>query len=156
MTDQARRAAPDPATISVTQKVTQNVTLDLLDTAGDAMPVEAELRYEPDDPYAVTVAFLSGPDEVCWTFARDVLIDGVDRPTGDGDVHVRPCLDSHGHSVVIVELLSPHGVALVQARTRDLRPFINEMTAAVPAGAELLQVDVDAALAAIFVTTSGQ
>ena len=39
--------------------------------------------------------------EVCWTFARELLLDGQYEPTGDGDVHVWPCLSPRGDAVVI-------------------------------------------------------
>ena len=55
-----------------------------------------------------------------WTFGRELLSDGLYEPSGDGDVHVWPCLDSDGRAVVIIELCSPDGEALVQARTSDL------------------------------------
>ena len=71
-----------------------------------------------------------------WTFARDLLLDGLYEPTGDGDVHVWPCLDSDGHAVVIIELCSPDGEALVQMRTGELSAFNERVTKAVPAGEE--------------------
>ena len=64
--------------------------------------------------------------EVRWTFGRDLLIGGLYEPTGDGDVHVWPCLDTDAHSVVMIELCSPDGEALVQARTSDITAFVTE------------------------------
>ena len=130
--------------------VTQTVTLELIDATGSATPLETEFSYDPRDPFAVSATFLTVAGQVRWTFGRDLLIGGLYEPTGDGDVHVWPCLDNDAHSVIIIELCSPDGEALVQARSADMTAFVERMTAAVATGAEAAQLDVDAAIAAIF------
>lgn len=130
--------------------VTQTVTLELIDPTGAVTPIDAELHYDPRDPYAVTTVFRTGTSTVRWTFGRDLLCEGMYEPSGDGDVHVWPCLDSDGRAVVIIELCSPDGEALVQARTGDLSGFVERMSKAVEPGAESGHVDVDAAINAIF------
>ncbi len=130
--------------------VAQPVRLELIDSSGAATPIEAELRYDASDPFAVTTVFMTGHSEVTWTFGRELLTDGLYEPSGDGDVHVWPCLDSLGHAVVIIELCSPDGEALVQARTGDLRRFVDQMTRLVKPGTESDLLHVDAAIAAIF------
>ncbi|HET7356888.1 MAG TPA: SsgA family sporulation/cell division regulator [Nocardioidaceae bacterium] len=130
--------------------VTQSVRLELIDPNGAATPIEAQLSYDPQDPYAVTALFQTGRAEVAWTFGRDLLCQGIYEPSGDGDVHVWPCLDADGHAVVIIELSSPDGEALVQTRTGDLRAFVDRMCGAVKPGTESSHLDVDATIAAIF------
>ncbi|HET7735071.1 MAG TPA: SsgA family sporulation/cell division regulator [Nocardioidaceae bacterium] len=130
--------------------VTQSLTLELIDATGAATPMQADLTYDPRDPYAVTAVFMTGAGNVRWTFGRDLLVDGLYEPTGDGDVHVWPCLDADGHAVVIIELCSPDGEALVQARTGDLTTFVERMTTLVAPGTESDMMDVDATIAAIF------
>ncbi|MGN6132224.1 MAG: SsgA family sporulation/cell division regulator [Nocardioidaceae bacterium] len=129
--------------------VTQTVTLELIDSTGAATPINAELRYDARDPYAVTTVFMTGTTQVRWTFGRELLTDGLYEPAGDGDVHVWPCLDNEGHAVVIIELCSPDGEALVQARTGDLSVFVEKMNHAVAPGSESSLIDVDAAIEAI-------
>ncbi|HSE08234.1 MAG TPA: SsgA family sporulation/cell division regulator [Nocardioidaceae bacterium] len=129
--------------------VSQGVTLELIDSTGAATPLEAELQYDPRDPYAVTTVFMTGRSQVRWTFGRDLLASGLYEPSGDGDVHVWPCLDADGHAVVIIELCSPDGEALVQAKTGDLSAFVERMTKAVAPGNESALLDVDSAIAAI-------
>jgi hypothetical protein len=129
--------------------VTQPIVLELIDPTGAATPIEAELQYDPRDPYAVTTVFMTGASQVRWTFGRDLLREGLYEPCGDGDVHVWPCLDSHGHAVVIIELCSPDGEALVQAKTGDLTNFVERMTKAVEPGTESALTDVDGAITAI-------
>jgi hypothetical protein len=130
--------------------VSQPVALDLIDVTGAATPLQAELHYDPLDPYAVTAVFLTGAGQVRWTFGRDLLVEGLHQPAGDGDVHVWPCLDHDGHAVAIIELCSPDGEALVQAHTSDLLSFIERTTKAVPRGGESAHLDIDAMIAAIF------
>ena len=138
------------ATGRATTAVTRVITLELVDSTGAATPLETEFRYDPRDPFAVHATFLTVAGQVRWTFGRDLLIGGLYEPTGDGDVHVWPCLDNQAHSVVIIELCSPDGEALVQARTVDLSAFVDQMVAAVPQGDEHAHLDVDAAISAIF------
>jgi hypothetical protein len=135
---------------TATSRVTQNVTLELIDASGTATPMQAELTYNPSDPYAVTAVFMTGAGNVSWTFGRDLLVEGVYEPAGDGDVHVWPCLDADGHAVVIIELCSPDGEALVQARTGDLTTFVERMTSVVAPGNESSFLDLDGTIAAIF------
>ncbi len=131
-----------------TETISAMLTLELIDADGTTTPLETELSYNPSDPLAVTAAFLTVAGRVEWTFGRDLLIGGLYEPTGDGDVHVWPCLDNDARSVVIVELCSPDGEALVQARASDMTSFVERMTAAVAPGEE--RIDVEGALAQIF------
>ena len=130
--------------------VTQPVTVELVGPTGGVTPVRSELHYDPRDPYAMTAVFMAGESQVKWTFGGDLLRHGLNEPTGDGDVHVWPCLDADGRAVVIIELCSPDGDALVQARTDELSTFVERMNKAVEPGSESALVDIDATIAAIF------
>ena len=79
-----------------TVQVTESVSLDCVDGAGQAMTLPGELGYTSADPYAVTTTFQTAGGNVVWTFARDLLVRGLTAPAGDGDVHVWPCLDAAG------------------------------------------------------------
>jgi hypothetical protein len=105
----------------------------------------AEFVYDPADPCAVTMVLQTITGPVHWTFARDLLVDGQYEPSGDGDVHVWPCLSSCGEAVVIVELCSPGGETLLQFPSRAVQEFVYSSVEAVPVGAE--EIDVDAWLA---------
>lgn len=129
--------------------VTQSLHLELIDATGAATPMQADLRYDARDPYAVTAVFLTAAGNVRWTFGRDLLISGIYEPTGDGDVHIWPCLDANGDSVVIIELCSPDGEALVQARTSELATFVTRITRLVAPGTESDLMDLDATIEAI-------
>jgi hypothetical protein len=129
--------------------VAQQLVVALRAVDGSTLPVDAALGYDPTDPFAVTVTFHPDDLPVAWTFARCLLTDGLVEPTGDGDVHVWPCLDDEGLAIITVELCSPHGDALVEMPAADVVAFTDRMHAVVAEGDESAHQDVDALLAAI-------
>ena len=132
------------------QAITEQMRLEFVDTEGLSTPLDAEFEYDPADPFAVSILFSDEPTPVRWTFARELLIEGFYEPTGDGDVHVWPCLSPEGSAVVILELSSPSGEVLVQVQSKMLSAFIDKMVATVPQGAEETLVDLDAEIAKLF------
>ncbi len=135
---------------SAPMAVTRSVQIELIDARGQGCWLAAELVYDAHDPFAVTATFHSGASPVTWTFARELLIEGLREPSGDGDVHVWPCLDPDGGPVTIIELNSPAGEALIQVSSYDVSAFVRDMTQLVPLGTESNLVDVDAMIEAIF------
>jgi hypothetical protein len=115
------------------------------------MPVEAELRYDPADPYAVAVAFQSYDTEVLWVFGRDLLLRGISEPTGDGDVQVFPSLDDDGRAEIGLVLRSPGGQTLMKVPGRDVMDFLAHSARSVWPGTEGDHVSADRAIAAILV-----
>ncbi|MBA3311305.1 MAG: SsgA family sporulation/cell division regulator [Nocardioidaceae bacterium] len=127
--------------------VTHDLTLELIDASGTATPLAAKLRYDNSDPYAISASFNTGDIAVQWVFSRALLAAGVYEPTGDGDVHVWPCLDARGRSVTIIELSSPDGEALMQARSDEVCVFLRRTEDLVPSGSEGTHVDIDDVIA---------
>ena len=63
--------------------VEREVEVRLVLSAERSVPVPARLAYRTDDPYAVQVVFHVGSElPVNWTFARELLVEGVFRATG--------------------------------------------------------------------------
>ena len=129
--------------------VAVDLTLECVDAAGRHHQIDTVLAYRRTDPYAVTMTFLTGDGDLTWTFGRDLLVHGVDRPVGDGDVHVAPAISQVGRAVVDVELSSPDGHLVLQARTTELVEFVERTTSLVPSGEESGHLDVDALIAQI-------
>jgi hypothetical protein len=98
--------------------------------------LEGELVFDLADPYAVAMHLEGRSGTVVWTFARELLSEGLYEPVGNGDVQVWPCLSNTGHAVVIIELSSPDGMALLQAPSRTVRDFVVSTEAVVPVGEE--------------------
>ena len=104
-----------------------------------SLPVRASLHYDVQDPYAVTVAFHTGSggngDVVHWTFARQLLTDGVSAPVGQGDVQVWASA-SCGLPVVCLSLSSPSGKALFEVPLPEPVDFLGQTcTSPCPTGA---------------------
>ena len=131
------------------QIVSETIELDFVDPEGEAASLEAELVFDPADPFAITMVFQAGEQEVLWTFGRELLLEGRYEPTGDGDVQVWPCLSSEGNAVIIVELRSPEGEVLVQTSARNVDHFLGAMLASVAVGQESTFVDFDDELISI-------
>jgi hypothetical protein len=126
-----------------------NVPMRLVTGSGD-VPISAELQYSTRDPFAVRATFCrKGYSPVVWTFARDLLLVGVARPTGLGDVQVFP-----EESAVMLHLTSPEGTARLAASPAELRQFVSRMLSLVPSGGEAAFFDIDAELAALAPTIS--
>lgn len=123
--------------------VSRTLALELIDATGEASRLDGELEYTSSDPFAVVAVFRTSRSPIRWVFARDLLAEGLFGPAGDGDVHVWPCLDTRGHAVVLIELTSPDGEALLQASSRDVSEFLQHTFELVPRGAEEIQLDVD-------------
>jgi hypothetical protein len=131
--------------------VMSELQLRLVVPGAASLPVRADLAYDITDPYAVQVSFHTGSgagggDVVQWTFARQLLSDGVSVPAGEGDVQVWPS-SGDGASVVCLSLSSPSGRALFEVPLGDLVEFLGRTYQAVPTGGESDHVDVDAELA---------
>ncbi|MEU9402332.1 SsgA family sporulation/cell division regulator [Streptomyces sp. NPDC048242] len=126
--------------------VERELELKLILSPERSIPVPARLSYRSDDPYAIHVTFHINSDfPVNWTFARELLVEGVFRPCGNGDVRVWPT-KVNGRSVVLMALSSPDGDALLEAPTPPVSAWLERTLRVVPPGAEAEQLGIDAAL----------
>lgn len=105
--------------------------------------IPVELRYETCDPYAVRLTFhLPGDAPVTWAFGRELLVDGVGRPCGDGDVHVAPA-DPEGFGEVLIRLQVGCDQALFRSGTAPLVAFLDRTDKLVPLGQERSLADFE-------------
>ncbi|MEU3838900.1 SsgA family sporulation/cell division regulator [Streptomyces sp. NPDC028635] len=126
--------------------VERELELRLILSPERAVPVPARLAYRTDDPYAVHITFHINSDHpVYWTFARELLVEGVFRPCGHGDVRVWPT-KTDGHSVVLMALSSPDGDALLEAPAAQVSAWLERTLRVVPPGSESEQLGIDDAL----------
>lgn len=135
-----------PSTVEV------ETSLHLVPPDAAVLPVRASLRYEPSDPYAVHVRFHPdgpGTEPVNWTFARDLLVTGIDEAAGIGDVRVWPWTTPRG-DVVALALSSPDGNALFEVPRGVLVRFLRRTFAVVARGRESQYLDIDGALLRLF------
>ncbi|MFI5965301.1 SsgA family sporulation/cell division regulator [Streptomyces asoensis] len=127
--------------------VERELELNLILSPERSVPVPARLGYRSDDPFAVHVAFhIDSEHPVDWTFARELLVEGVFRPCGHGDVRVWPT-KVEGRSVVLMALSSPDGDALLEAPAAQLSAWLERTLRVVPPGTEAGQLGIDDGLA---------
>ncbi|MEV0171589.1 SsgA family sporulation/cell division regulator [Streptomyces sp. NPDC050803] len=127
--------------------IEQPVEARLVAAAPRMQSIPATLHYDRSDPFAVRMTFpapatLEGV-EVCWTFSRELLTEGLTESVGHGDVRVRP----YGYDRTVLEFHAPEGTAVVHVRTGEMRRFLDATSALVPVGLEHLQLDLDHDLA---------
>ncbi|MCX5200915.1 SsgA family sporulation/cell division regulator [Streptomyces sp. NBC_00237] len=133
--------------------VERELELNLVLSPERTIPVPARLMYRTSDPYAVHVTFHIGSDyPVNWTFARELLVDGVFRPCGHGDVRIWPT-KVDGRSVVCLALTSPEGDALLEASSPVVSAWLERTLNVVPLGSERGQLGLDDALAELLATS---
>ncbi|CAM5500032.1 SsgA family sporulation/cell division regulator OS=Streptomyces aurantiogriseus OX=66870 GN=GCM10010251_04910 PE=3 SV=1 [Streptomyces aurantiogriseus] len=108
--------------------------------------IPVELGYETCDPYAVRLTFhLPGDAPVTWAFGRELLIDGVGRPCGEGDVRVAP-LDPGSLGEVLIRLQVGGDQAVFRSSAAPLVAFLDRTDKLVPLGQEGALADFDAHL----------
>ncbi|WP_028813149.1 SsgA family sporulation/cell division regulator [Streptomyces flavidovirens] len=135
--------------------VERELELDLVLSPERSIPVPARLVYRTDDPYAVHIIFHIGSDSpVHWTFARELLVEGVFRPCGNGDVRIWPARTG-SRSVVCVGLTSPDGDALLEAPSPAVSAWLERTLRAVPPGTESGWLGLDEALAELLAPSPG-
>ncbi|MFJ4922186.1 SsgA family sporulation/cell division regulator [Streptomyces sp. NPDC088725] len=126
--------------------VERELELNLVLSPERSIPVPARLSYRTDDPYAVHIAFhICSDTPVDWTFARDLIIEGVFRPCGHGDVRIWPTKVG-GRNVLCVALSSPEGDALLEMSSAIVSAWVERTLRIVPPGTETERLGLDDAL----------
>ncbi|WP_055477542.1 SsgA family sporulation/cell division regulator [Sphaerimonospora mesophila] len=112
--------------------------------------IPVTLAYTGADPHAVTLTFLrdSGEPTVTYRFARELLEDGLARPSGVGDVQVRPH-ETAGHLLVLTLRQEDAYPFEVLAYREHVTEFLDLAGLIVPSDAELASVDMDTEIAAL-------
>lgn len=131
----------NPAPSSVTRHVEMRILLE----SGRARPMPCTLGFSVESPYAVTATFHSVEGDVSWVFARELLILGVDQPTGEGDIRVKP-VRVDNTTWVQLELISPSGQAVLQGTREDVTEFVEASVELLPVGSEWQHLNFDAGL----------
>jgi hypothetical protein len=132
---------------------TITTTLPLIVSTGTGeAELDAELRYDPSDPFAVSLAIgVECGDPVIWTFARDLLSAGIGSPQGTGDITIEPdyATDLDTDERMLRITLATDCLATMLTPAAKVVEFLVETFTIVPTGAELDRVDFDAEIAAL-------
>ncbi|MFZ3569344.1 SsgA family sporulation/cell division regulator [Streptomyces sp. BH097] len=134
------------------QAVQAEVMMSFLVSEELSFRIPVELRYESTDPYAVRLTFhLPGDAPVTWAFGRELLVDGVNGATGEGDVQVTP-VERVGGAVgempgeVHIRLQVGADQALFRAGVAPLVAFLDRTDKLVPLGQEESGADFESDL----------
>jgi len=139
----------DPGNADSESEICQELRVSLILSPERSIPVPARFSYRADDPYAVRVTFHLDQDApVTWVFARELLVEGVFRACGQGDVRIWPTRVG-GRNVICLALSSPAGDALLEAPAGSVSVWLERSLRRVPPGREDAGLDVDGALAAL-------
>ncbi|NGY66479.1 SsgA family sporulation/cell division regulator [Lentzea sp. NEAU-D13] len=123
-------------------RVASRTVFDFVRPSGTTAPVETELIYQADDPFAVTMKFHAGGSVATWVMGRDLLAEGMTEVAGDGDVRLSP----HGRALVL-ELVSDRHITVFRLTRNTLRKFLEATYRLVPPGTE--HFDADAFLSTV-------
>jgi hypothetical protein len=144
MNDRVRRLLPVNQQ-PLSRALSQELTLQALDAWGRTVELPATFGYDAGDPWAVRITFAAGrggaATPVRWVVGRELLLQGLTDPAGEGDVQLFPSVDEDGRAAVVIELCSPDGRLVLQLRTSDLYRFLSRTLAVVPLGTEAIDLD---------------
>lgn len=111
--------------------------------SGHCMPARIDLRYEPEDPFAVTLRIKSshpcgGPARE-WRLDRDLLAQGLSASAGETYVRIRPVSSDW----VLLDLATRAEPVLLILAITDLRAFLSESFRKIGPGHENDAIDWD-------------
>lgn len=134
--------------------VTVEVVIDDRGSTGRGRITILTLLWRPEDPLAVELLLLAQPDHPAlprgrWVVLRDFLRYGLDEPTGDGAVRIRP---DPARDRVQLELERPGRAATVSVPRATVLAFLEQTERAVPSGTERSGDAIDALLARLLGT----
>ena len=125
--------------------ISAHVVVDDAGMSGRGHMTVLGLAWRRDDPLAVILTLAAQPDHPSlprgeWAVLRDFLRYGVEEPTGDGAVRVRPSDDGQ----VILELFGEAKPYMLHVPIDVICKFLDATEAIVPAGAEAEDAVIDA------------
>jgi hypothetical protein len=116
---------------------------------GQPTPVVTRWSYHASDPFAVALSVRTRHDRwVEWLVGRELVVDGLTGPTGEGDVRIRP-RSVQGYDIVEIEIRSHDGRAVLEVDQDLLRHFVDATLDLVALGDESDRIDLDEEIARI-------
>jgi hypothetical protein len=141
-----RRPDRQGATTMTTDSVQQDMFTVL---HGQPVPVVTRWTYTAADPFAISLAVGTRSGRwIEWLIARDLVIDSMTGPVGEGDIRMTP-QEVQGYDIVEIEIRSTDGRAVLEVDRDLLRHFIEATFDIVALGDELNRMDLDDEIAKI-------
>lgn len=129
----------------MSDQISAHVVVDDAGMSGHGHRTVLGLSWQRDDPLTVHLTLAAQPDHPalprgCWMVLRDFLRYGLEEPTGDGVVRLRP--DGDGRLVLeLIGIAKPYVMHLPADLVAD---FLDATEAIVPAGAAAEDAIIDA------------
>ena len=129
-------------------EITTHVVVDDSGMSGHGHLTVLGMSWRSDDPLAVRLNLSAQPDHPAlprgeWAVLREFLRYGIEEPTGDGNVRIRPEPDGR----VRLELLGAAKPYAVRVAAHILRNFLDETETIVATGTEADEAVTDALIA---------
>ena len=116
---------------------------------GQPAPVVTRWSYSANDPFAVSLAVRTRHDRwVEWLVARDLVVESLAGPSGEGDVRMSSQV-VQGYDIVQIEIHSHDGHAVLEVDRDLLRHFVEASIDLVALGDEADRMDLDVEIAKI-------
>ncbi|WP_441245889.1 SsgA family sporulation/cell division regulator [Kitasatospora sp. McL0602] len=126
--------------------VRARLAMELEGGPGLSYQLRADVEYRTADPLVLGLTFhLPGDTPVTWTVSRELLLDGLSAPAGEGDVRVRPHPDSPDHAQL--QLHAPGGSAHLSVTRGALHEVLLRTDLLVPFGEEFTDGGLERAVA---------
>lgn len=140
--------AEEPAGSGAPCTVQVSVVIDDVPHSGPGRRTVLHLRWTVTDPLAIELVLTAQPEHPAlprgeWVVLRDFLRYGVEEPTGDGTVRIRP---DEARDRVWLELERYGRPACVSVPRAVVTEFLDRTEQIVPSGAERSQEALDALL----------
>lgn len=142
------QAAPDPPGAGSPAPVVTEAVISDGGRAGRGRRTVLRLSWRPADPFAVELLLTAQPDHPAlprghWVVLRDFLHYGMEEPTGDGEVRIRP---DELRDRVWFELARPGRAACVSLPRPLVRDFLAKTQEHVRCGEERSEAALEALL----------
>ena len=129
-------------------EITAHVVVDDAGMSGHGHLTILGMLWRAGDPLAVVLTLSAQPDHPSlprgeWAVLRDFLRYGIEEPTGDGAVRIRPGDDGR----VVLELENGARRYTVNVPADVVSEFLNETETVVPTGGEASDDVIDALIA---------
>lgn len=116
---------------------------------GQPAPIVTRWSYSASDPFAVSLAVRTRHDRwVEWLVARDLVVEALCEPSGEGDVRMSPRA-VQGYDIVQIDIHSHDGHAVLEVDRDLLREFVEATVDLVALGDEWTRMDLDVEIAKI-------
>lgn len=121
----------------------------LVRDGGAAVPLDLELLYTSLDPFAVRIVLRTDGASVDWSLSREMLLFGLRRHEGIGDVAVWPVRQPGGPDWLRLRLGPLQGCAVFQTERNVISDWLDVTLRLVSRGTENEHLDWEGFLASL-------